>query len=853
MSRRPLETPENTNNVVRWPSVDPSVSGTFRAPKNIETLAAAERAANRVAPLWPLDRFVAVNPFIGLTEQRFEDAVLELARRGQGDLLMPAEFYIGQLESREISNDDLNEAATLNGFAGWTGDRSVLVEKLEANVAVASATVPTFAASLRTADNLDATALTIEQISEFAGAYFDEGQARWAAPWRDQPLYCAWRAEAVVNSTPEIYGVAKWRRIACALPSSSAELITIAVHELDIDVDDLDVYFDRLLADISGWAGHARYLDWHNDSPKHVVELLAVRLAWELVLHRVFGSTAVHREWLAQRRLFSEAPTTVAAEAVALRYFAHTAWEIARRRTMLNASAGRLRLRTPERITSLAERRPDIQAVFSFDVRSERMRRALELIDDGISTYGCAGFFGIPLEVLSADDATSSSRCPVLIEPQFTVREASADRDEAEKLRQRRLVGGAWQSFHAAAVASFTYVESLGFSYLYRLIRDSFGNAPGRNPSAEAPEVIEDSLLGTSAVGIGIDERVELAKAALQGMSLTKQFADVVVLVGHGSSSANNPYASRFNCAACGGHTGDTNARVAAAILNDPEVRALLNDEGIAIPVRTRFIAGIHDTTTDAVRLFGANELDAFHAPLLERLECALLAAATTVRRARAADYRLHEEICETDLVKRSRDWSEVRPEWGLAGCHSFIAAPRSRTRQTDLHGRSFLHSYDWKQDGSFDVLESILTGPLVVASWISLQYFASTVDNARYGSGDKTLHNIVGGIGVLEGTGGDLQVGLPWQAIHDGDQLLHEPLRLNALIAAPAEAITGILMKHEGVRQLVDNGWVHMYALQDDGRARRYLGDYQWSPALEGPAWQLDYDDVTEDERRYG
>ncbi len=115
-------------------------------------------------------------------------------------------------------------------------------------------------------------------------------------------------------------------------------------------------------------------------------------------------------------------------------------------------------------------------------------------------------------------------------------------------------------------------------------------------------------------------------------------------------------------------------------------------------------------------------------------------------------------------VIERSRDWSEVRPELGLAGCRAFIAAPRSRTAGRNLEGQAFLHDYVWRKDDGFKVLELILTAPVVVASWISLQYFGSAVAPSLFGAGNKLLHNVVGGIGVVEGNGGNMRAGLPWQ-----------------------------------------------------------------------------------------
>jgi uncharacterized protein YbcC (UPF0753/DUF2309 family) len=176
-----------------------------------------------------------------------------------------------------------------------------------------------------------------------------------------------------------------------------------------------------------------------------------------------------------------------------------------------------------------------------------------------------------------------------------------------------------------------------------------------------------------------------------------------------------------------------------------------------------------------------------------------------------------------------------VRPEWGLAGNAAFIAAPRTRTRGIDLGGRVFLHDYNWRNDTDFAILELIMSAPMIVASWINLQYYGSTVNNRAFGAGNKVLHNVTGTIGVLEGNAGDLKVGLPWQSVHDGKRFIHEPLRLNVFIEAPPTAINGVIAKHAAVRDLVDHRWLHLFALSERGIvSHRYRGLLQWEE-LEG------------------
>lgn len=161
------------------------------------------------------------------------------------------------------------------------------------------------------------------------------------------------------------------------------------------------------------------------------------------------------------------------------------------------------------------------------------------------------------------------------------------------------------------------------------------------------------------------------------------------------------------------------------------------------------------------------------------------------------------------------------------------LAAPRRRTKHLNLGGRVFLHDFDWQADVDGSTLTLILTAPLVVAHWINFQYYASTVDNRSFGSGNKVLHNVLGGhVGVFEGNGGDLRAGLPMQSLHDGREWRHAPLRLAAFIEAPTDAIEVVVSQHEVVRQLVDHGWIQLFQLDEQGRAKSRRRGGGWSEA---------------------
>jgi uncharacterized protein YbcC (UPF0753/DUF2309 family) len=444
-----------------------------------------------------------------------------------------------------------------------------------------------------------------------------------------------------------------------------------------------------------------------------------------------------------------------------------------------------------------------------------------------VVTLGFAGFFGLPLAYASLSGALRP-QLPGLLAASVVAEDCGTALDsEASRVRAEHHTRDQWTRAGGSVPGTFGYVETTGLGAVFSLVEASFAPEETRGDVLRAGLDTPDASLRpaitrrTDGTPLDVAAQAALAAQALRGMSLTEGFARLVAFIGHGVRLPNNPQAAGLACGACGGQSGEVNARALAALLNDRAVCAELATDGIIIPESTRFVGGVHDTCTDEVVLFPESHLTATHADDLAELRAAFARAGRRARAERAPRLGLDASdargLAET-LRARAADWSEVRPEWGLARNAAFIAAPRTRTRSLNLDGRAFLHEYDWRRDTGFATLETIMTAPMVVANWINLQYYASTVDPLHYGSGDKVLHNVVGGtLGVYEGAGGDLRIGLARQSVHDGTDWVHEPLRLGVYLEAPAAAIDGIIAKHESVRALVENEWLFLYRIDPD------------------------------------
>ncbi len=780
------------------------------APARISgILKAAEKAARAIPPAFPLEATVAVNPFLGQTGEDLATASARLARVAGVRLTLSRTEYAAQVADGRITDEDLAAALTASASPLKPADMAQLKAALASDSAEPRA-LPTIADLAARCAGTDWGAIITRSLGLWAASHFDQGQALWT-PAAGRSAFAAWREWATHDLTPEVAGLKGFCAHVAACPDAPERAILRAAEALKITEEAAETAFHRLLMDLGGWAQHARWILWKAElaggTDTTITDLLAIRLVWEEAL--LAALPQVEAEW--SQTVAAHAEPVAPSPAQAIDAILQEAAERAHQRRLAGS------LTRPETVAD----RPALQAAFCIDVRSEVFRRGLESVDPGIATIGFAGFFGLPVAHRAHGSDVVEAHLPVLLNPGMTSCSTAAPEAE-EAIRIAARATRAWGRFRQAAVSSFAFVEAAGPLYAGKLVKDSLG--------LQARKIVCEPVPQLEAA-MSAEEKAANAAAVLKAMSMTRGHARLVLLLGHGAQVTNNPHESAYHCGACGGYTGEVSSRLLATLLNDPEARKGLPGHGVDLPEDTLFVAGLHDTTTDEVTLYMDAPAPGHEADLAQAK--AWLADAGARARAERA-LRLPGARPET-VAARAANWAEVRPEWGLAGCAAFIAAPRAVTAGADLSGRAFLHSYDWQADDGFATLELILTAPVVVASWISLQYYGSTVAPAAFGGGNKLIHNVVGGIGVVQGNGGALRPGLPWQAVHDGEGLAHDPLRLSVLIEAPREAIAEILARNDAVRALFDNGWLHLFALEGGQIAARYRPGLAWDIETEG------------------
>jgi hypothetical protein len=783
------------------------------------------RATTIVAPSWPLSSTIAVNPLSGFEDRPFEAAL------GAGQALFGARGNLALTEFRDefhsgrVGRDDL-----VSALARRIPDLSESeVEVLVLDLVYGNDEAAPERSEITLAERFDR-----DHGTDFRPR-LDLAISDWCAEWsvRAEPgdLWTSWWTEE--------------REVAGEFPADPAAALLAGLTRLGVPGSAHRDYLERHLAALAGWAAHLR---WRQErfGGDIMVGHLARCVTLEAQLLDGVASYGPDADPASSQPTAAERAETVARRLGEQADRAHITATLARlpgpARSMVWLDAYEWAIRGPL-LQSLARTPPpdtgrdepdrpaDAQVVCCIDVRSEGLRRHLEAVGD-YETFGYAGFFGLAARIEPLTGGAATEQYPVLLQAATELREVAVNehrRDAERAVEQERVAAGlddAWRAAKYHPIAPLALAEGAGWlagpiaalrTCLPRLSAWVADRLPEERPST-APTTYDRSNLDVETQAATV--------AAIVGLGLGPRMAPLVVLCGHHARVDNNPLESGLACGACGGNGGAPNARAVAEMANDPAVRAALAARGTAIRDDTWFVAAQHDTTTDRVTLLDTDRVPATHSGLIDRLRGDLGRAgdgAALERTFTLPDNRSRESLESRPphrLVDRTRgrgrDWAEPVAELGLAGNMAFVVGPRSMTQALDLGRRVFLHSYEAADDTDGSVLAGILTAPLVVAQWINAQYYFSTTDPEHFGSGTKAVHNILGDVGVLSGPGGDLRRGLPLQSVRAGSRLLHEPVRLLAVVQGRLDHIDATINGSTTLAQLVGNEWISLVARAD-------------------------------------
>lgn len=506
---------------------------------------------------------------------------------------------------------------------------------------------------------------------------------------------------------------------------------------------------------------------------------------------------------------------------------------------------------------------PEAQLVFCMDEREEGMRRNLEEINPALETFGAAGFFGVAVNWRGLDDTTVTPLCPIVVTPSHEAREVAqtASEDVHARHQRRRAMRLGWkrrlyEGTRRGLLSSTAMVAAAAPAALAALtakvlaparigrqaaqLRQAFDLAVPTRVAFEAAADSPPASPQQPRFGFTDNEQADRVQGLLGTIGLTDDFSPLVVILGHGSSSQNNPHMAAYDCGACSGRHGGPNARLFAAMANRPAVRAILAGRGLHIPDTTWFVGAQNDTCANLLTWFDLDALPATHKSALVKLEAELGEASRNHARERCRRFasapaapsprRAHRHV-----VERSFDFSQARPELGHATNAAAFIGRRSMSRGAFFDRRCFLISYDPTQDPAGAILEAILLAAGPVGAGISLEYYFSTVNNQGYGCGTKVVHNLTGMFGVMEGAASDLRTGLPLQMIE-----IHEPMRLLVVVEHRTDVLDAICARQPPLQELIGNGWVQLAAKHPERAEISFFepgrGWSRWKPAAEPP-----------------
>ena len=730
---------------------------------------------------------------------------------------------------------------------------------------------------------IDTDAWIHPPLIRFLAGYLDQGLAHWPMPERSRGIHGCFLEIYRTSLAAQCGHWARTLPLLVAEDRAAERdalgSIAHSLAQLGVGDDERADYLSAELLALRGWAGIVRQIEERPDRvPARDLTVtlrgyLAVRLLFERAAldqaarQLSFGGPLSDlRPWLRNQLRRSPAPTALERAwplfhvaqlrgldaSIVEQWTAHNVAEleselrevdgVRQRRILHQAFERTIRYRLFDALMCHLPQglpgSPAFQAVFCLDEREESFRRHLEEVEPTCETFSTAGFFNVAMYHQGLTDAHPRPLCPVAIRPDHYVAEIEPDGDRLtgrSRRLQRRAAGFLGYNVHLGSrlpVRGAVLMTAFGWLALVPLVlRVVFPWLSSRwsrvhETSIAAPRTRlqltrEDKPppIGTYA-GFTVREMADIVRRVLEDTGLCDRLSPLVLIVGHGSISLNNPHESAHDCGACGGGRGGPNARAFSQMANDPRVRRLLAAEGLFIDATTWFVGAQRNTCDNAVTFFDEDLVPPGCQPLFERAREAI----ETARRREA-----HERCRRFDAVPRwypplaalahvqgrAADLAQPRPEYGHATNAFCIVGRRTRTRGLFLDRRAFLVSYDPKRDSDGAILARIMAAVVPVVAGINLEYYFSYVDPSGYGCGTKLPHNVTSLLGVMDGAQSDLRTGLPWQMVE-----IHEPTRLAIVVEGTRDCVWRVVQGNPHIERLVRNRWIWLACLDAESGA---------------------------------
>ena len=663
-------------------------------------------------------------------------------------------------------------------------------------------------------------------------SYIDQGIAILPFPFENKGLLNAVRS-LEAQSAVSFFKTKKARTLLQSESCTIPELLKLLVGN--------EEYFEQYVYDQQfahrGWSGIVSAVEDKPESllyPKKIAleDMIILELLLEIdaLTHRLGDNWEPLGNNITEPPvdLFVDAPTTELQEVIKIW---HDAFEWSYYDTVL---AG-MTLAPPAQPPNEKVSEKSFQAVFCIDEREYSLRTYVESLDSNCETLGAPGFFGVEFYFHPAHAKFYDKLCPAPVTPQYLIKEIEAaprahGKEVMYSKHSHKLVRGALSSYLLGLPALGKLIGNLANPTMSPAIADAFEHM---NPDVDLTilhtgERDEEKNL---QIGFTVEEMADRVEKLLRNIGLTKNFAPLVYIIGHGSSSANNPHHGAHDCGACSGRPGLVNARVFAYMANYQPVRDLLAARGLTIPSTTQFVGSLHDTASDEVAFYDEKVLSEENKPLhiknKQLFEDALdLNAKERSRRFMSIDTKQSIKKIRRDIKKRSVSYYEPRPELGHGTNALCIVGRRDLTKHLFLDRRAFLNSYDYTSDLDGKLLLNVLTPLGVVCGGINLEYYFSRMDNYKLGAGTKLPHNVMGLIGVANSSDGDLRPGLPLQMIE-----VHDPVRLLMIVEHHPDVIKQVIQSSPALYEWFDNEWIHLVALDPEKKTLHSFKDGAFVP----------------------